>query len=338
MLHARLPRRLPAVLALALLAACAQSPHEAAESVGSDAAPAPASPAEAAAGAARLQSDAAAPGDDAVVRPEAPPSPQQMVSAIASQDDPARRFIRTAQVQFQVDDVYRSALAIEDLVAAQGGFVVGNRIRTDTLRVRRRPMGEGKQLELTEYVTRGELSVRVPSDRAQAFLRELAGQMRVLDGRDFSAHDAQFDLLRQQLAYQRGQALQASLGDAVQAGDRLDRKAEAYAARAQALAARDEALVAQREFEDRVAFATISLSLQQAPQVRSAERVDVEAVFAQHSPGFFARLGSALGSGWYGLLDTLVALALLWPLWLAAAVAAIALRSWRRARRAVKPG
>ena len=50
--------------------------------------------------------------------------PSQMASEVASQVDPQRRFIRTAQAQFQVVDVYRTALAIEDEVAAQGGFVV----------------------------------------------------------------------------------------------------------------------------------------------------------------------------------------------------------------------
>ena len=52
--------------------------------------------------------------------------PSQVASDVATQVDPQRRFIRTAQAQFQVKDVYRTALAIEDEVASQGGFVVDN--------------------------------------------------------------------------------------------------------------------------------------------------------------------------------------------------------------------
>ncbi|MCD9027997.1 DUF4349 domain-containing protein [Luteimonas sp. BDR2-5] len=316
---------LPMATLLLVLGACAQQSLDQA----ADAAAGSFEAADAATAAAEMAAPAAA----ADVVGDGAPDVSQMTSATATQRDPARRFIRTAQLRFAVDDVYASALAIEDLAAKYGGFVVRSQVHAETRNTRRRPMGDGKLLELAEYVTRGNVTVRVPSDRLQAFLRELVGQMRFLDGRDFSAHDAQFDLLRQQLAFQRGQALQQSLGDAVQDDDRLDRKADAFTARAQALAARDEAQVAQREFEDRVAFATIDMSLYQPAQVRRTERVDTEAVFAQHGPGFFPRLGKALSVGWHGLLDVLVGLAALWPLWLLVAAAIAGWRALRRLRR-----
>ncbi len=308
---------------LLTLGACAQQHDQAADA----SAVALAEPEMAAADVDTESADAFAPkvGDGA-------PDAAQMQSAVATQVDPARRFIRTAQVRFAVDDVYASALGIEDLTAKYGGFVVRNRVHAETRSTQRRPMGDGKLLELTEYVTRGQLTVRVPSDDAQAFLRELVAQMRFLDGRDFSARDAQFDLLRQQLAFQRGQVLQQSLGDAVQDGDRLDRKTDTLAARAQALAARDEAQVAQRQFEDQVAFATIDLSLYQPAQIRRSEHVDTAAVFARHGPGFFTRLGKSVAVGWYGLLDVLVGVAALWPLWLLLAAAVAGWRALRRLR------
>ncbi|KLI99313.1 hypothetical protein WQ56_13025 [Luteimonas sp. FCS-9] len=314
------------VLLCVVLAACARQPNETAEF----AADAPA--------AESLEVGVVSPpAADADADIEAPIDPAvQMASGALAQADPARRFVRTAQARFSVDDVYRSALAIEDLVAAQGGFVVANRIRSEIRGVQRHRIGDGKLLELTEYATAGELTLRVPSDRAQAFLRELAAQMTFLDSRDFDARDVQFDLLRQQLAFARSQELQQSLAQAVQAGDRLDRKSEAFAARERALEARDEARVTQREVEDRIAFATIDLSLHQPPQVRRSERVDPDAVFAQHRPGFFVRIGQALRGGWDGLLDAAVVVAMLWPLWLVVAVAAIGWRAWRRRRGAAR--
>ncbi|ASR43032.1 hypothetical protein BEN78_06200 [Xanthomonas citri pv. mangiferaeindicae] len=320
-------RLLSTGLLCVLLAACARPSGETASEYAADAPPPPAeamqadamsSPAAGAGPAAEAEA-----GVDAAV---------QMASGTLAQTDPARRFILAAQARFAVDDVYRSALAIEDLAAAQGGFVVANRIRSETQGVQRHRIGDGKLLELIEYTTAGELTVRVPSDRAQTFLRELAKQMKFLDSRDFDARDVQFDLLRQQLAYARSQELQQSLAQAVQTGDRLDRKGDAFAARERALAARDEARVTQREVEDRIAFATIDLSLYQPSQVRHSERVDPEAVFAQQRPGFFVRIGHALRGGWQGLLDTGVVVALLWPLWLFVAIVVIAWRAWRRRR------
>ncbi|MFT3670251.1 MAG: DUF4349 domain-containing protein [Pseudoxanthomonas sp.] len=256
--------------------------------------------------------------------------PSQMASDVTSQVDPQRRFIRTAQAQFQVVDVYRTALAIEDEVAAQGGFVVDNEISSQVQRVLSRPLAPGKRLELTEYSLQGQLTVRVPSERTQAFLRAVAAQMEFLDRRSFSARDAQFDLLRQQLASQRAQDEQRELGDAVQAGGKLADKTDAIQSRGAARASRDEALIAQKQFEDRVAFSTITLSLRQDAQVRRAERVDVDAVFRDNGPSFFSRLGQSLAVGWRAALDIVIALAALWPLWLVVVAVVVGWRRWRK--------
>lgn len=266
----------------------------------------------------------------AEVESEDAPSAAQVASSAATYTDAQRKFIRTAHAEFKVKDVYQSALAIEDAVAAHGGFVVKNDVSTEVGVVQRRPKGGGKLLELAEYTVRGSLTVRVPSERTQAFLRAIVGQMEFLDGRNFEARDAQFELLRQQLAWQRNQEAQQDIGAAVADGGKLGQKADAIAARSDAKSARDEALIAQKEFEDRVAFSTIELSLHQSPRIRQTELVDTEAVFAQNSPGFFSRLGSSLSTGWYGVLDVLLALLQVWPLWLALGAGIWAWRRWRR--------
>lgn len=276
--------------------------------------------------------------------PAAPPAaepqavdPQQLASSVATFVDPQRRFIRTAHAEFEVRDVYATALAIEDQVAADGGFVVANDIHAQVREVRQRPMGGEKMLELTEYTLQGELTVRVPSERTQAFLRAIAGKMEFLDRRQFSAEDAQFEILRQQLAAQRAQQAQQQLGAAVEQGGKLGQKADAIQARGDAGAERDEAVLATKQFEDRVAFSTITLAMHQDSQVRKAVRTDVQAVFRDNGPGFFSRLGESLRAGWRGALELVVMLAGLWPLWLFLALAMLGLRARARRRRAT-PG
>lgn len=265
-------------------------------------------------------------GVDAGSRPTA----DNVASSAAIYNDVPRKFIRTAQAEFRVNDVYKASLAIEDVVAAQGGFVAKNQITTQTLGSQTRPASNGKLVELTEYTVRGELTVRVPGNSAQTFLRAIVGQMEFLDQRNFEATDAQFALLRQQLDYQRNQEAQQQLGQIVEEEGKIGQKAEAVTARTGSKASRDEALIAQKEFEDKIAFSTINLSMYQSSRIRKAERTDVEAVFQQNSPGFFVRLGKALAVGWYGILDALVALMALWPLWLLALFAALTYRRFRK--------
>ncbi|RZA37457.1 MAG: DUF4349 domain-containing protein [Lysobacteraceae bacterium] len=260
------------------------------------------------------------------------PTEAQLTSSAATYTDAQRKFIRTAQAKFRVRDVYQSALAIEDAVAAQGGFVTKNDIDTNIDSIRKRSLGNGQLVELAEYTVRGELTVRVPSDKAQAFLRSIIGQMDFLDTRSFAAMDAQFALLREQLAYQRNQEAQLELGDAQDEGGKLGQKAQVIAARVDAKSGRDEALIAQKEFEDRVAFATLDLSLYQLPKLRRTEMADMEAAVRDNGPGFLTRLGKSLSTGWFGLLEIGLLLVRLWPLWLLLALGLLAIRRLRRRR------
>ena len=260
------------------------------------------------------------------------PTDAQLTSSAATYTDAQRKFIRTAQAKFRVKDVYQSALAIEDAVAAQGGFVTKNDIDTNIDAIRKRSLGNGQLVELAEYTVRGELTVRVPSDKTQAFLRSIIGQMEFLDTRSFAAMDAQFALLREQLAYQRNQEAQLELGDAKDEGGKLGQKAAVISARIEAKSGRDEALIVQKEFEDRVAFSTLDLSLYQLPKLRRTEMADMEVAVRDNGPGFFTRLGKSLGSGWFGLLEVALQAIKLWPLWLVLLLGIVAVRRLRRTR------
>jgi hypothetical protein len=310
------------ILAGGLLALGACSKQERAANAQQVAAEAPAAaPEMPAANLARRRTDATM---------EAPPTEDQLRSAVTSQEDGERKFIRTATAEFRVREVYGSALAIEDLAAKHGGFITRNDISSQIDEVRTRPAGDGNLIELATYTVRGQLQVRVPSTAAQAFLRALAAQVEFLDSRTFAAMDAQFELLRQQLAYARYQDAQRALGGVAAGPGKVGEKAQAVDARTQSQAQRDEALIASKEFEDRVAFATIDLSLYQAPRVRSTVRMDVDEAARRASPGFFRRLGHALSTGWFGLLDAAVVLSQLWPLWLVLGAMVFAVRRWRQ--------
>lgn len=317
------PFRIALFLAVGVaLLACAkkESGHQASMEAASPAAAEVAAVAADAGGAVESRADSQAPDET------------QLTSSAATYTDAQRKFIRTAQANFRVKDVYEAALAIEDAVAAQGGFVTGNEITADVQDVTRQPIGGGKLVELAEYTVRGELTVRVPSDKTQPFLRSIAKYMEFLDRRNFAAADAQFELLRQQLAYQRNQEAQQELGQAKDEGGKLGQKATVISARNQAKSGRDEALIAQKEFEDRVEFATLNLSLYQLPKLRRTEMADMQAAVRDSGPGFFSRLGESLRAGWFGLLEVGLVLAGLWPLWLAVAVGWLALRALRRKR------
>lgn len=329
-LHTLRRAAVPVLLGL-LLASCAKK---------EEASPAILNEVAADAAAPSVRSKAAGIAERAVAAPapaqavSAASTAQQLGSTAATYTDNERKFIRTANARFAVKDVYVAALGIEDTVASHGGFVVKNEVAAESVRVQRHPAGEGKLIELNEYKVNGTLIVRVPSDKTQEFLRAIVSHVVFLDQRNFSAHDAQFDLLRQQLNMLRNQQMQTDLGDAVDEGGRLRHKTETIAARNEAKLARDEALLSKRMFEDQVSFSTIHLTLYQPSRVLQSEQVDIDSVYRHARPGFFPRLGEAVRGGWEGLLEFLLGLAAAWPVVLLAGLAGFA--AWR-VRRHRKP-
>lgn len=284
----------------------------------------------------KTSANALADASGAIATP--PVSPDQLSSSAAAGTpaDGNRKFVRTANARFQVKNVYRSALAVEDAAVAQGGFVVRNDISSQVLRSERVPLGDHKALELREYTVTGNLTVRVPSDRAQAFLRAIAPQMEFLDQRVFQANDVQLQLLRQQLEFRRNAQLQQTLGGLADQPGRIGDRTQAAYGSSEAQQARDEALLQRREFEDRVEFATIELALYQSNQLRRSEVVDTNAVFEDHRPGLLRRIGESLAIGWYWLMDLLIVALAAWPFWLLVSAVVYGLLRWRRRRKAAR--
>lgn len=319
-----------AMLACLWLAACSNS-HQSGD-MAADSATTEAAAESPAAHMSKAPSTAARGGaaTQAVADASAPPDASQVASDTLTQSDPRRRFIRTAAAEFRVEDVYRSSNAIEALAARHGGFTMRNDVRSEVQSTQRRSLGNGRQVELSTYVTRGSVQVRVPSDRASRFLRELLAQMQFLDARTFEATDAQFELLRQQLAQARAHAAQTALGNAARQGGPLIDRVDAIAAQTDAKAARDEATLQRLTFEDRVAFATLDLSLYQTPRLRRTEMDDIDAAIRAEGPAFWTRVGQSLHAGWQGLQEVAIVALAVWPLWLGIGLALLVMRAWRR--------
>lgn len=254
----------------------------------------------------------------------------EMTSSATSYVDGQRKFVRTANAQFRVKDVYLSAVAIENIAANQGGFVLANQINASVDRVNRYAIGNAKLVELAEYTVHGNLTVRVPSNKTQDFLRALIAQVEFLDQRNFEARDVQFELLRKQLEFLRNEEAQKQLGDLSTSPGKIADKAAIISGQNNTKAVRDEAIVVQKEVEDKVAFSTISLSLYQLSKVRKIEIDDVDAIAKAIRPGFFSRLFSAVSVGWYGLLDIVINLFAVWPMWLAIGLIVFAIKRFHK--------
>ncbi len=260
--------------------------------------------------------------------------PLQLVSSATSYTDATHKFIRTANLRIQVRDVYASAIGIEDTAASHGGFVIKNEIKSTQPNMRSFRSADGSYKNVHEYSIDGNLTLRVPSEKMQAFLRALVTHVVFLDQRNFAARDVQFDLLRKQLAMTREHETQNELAEAIGRGGKLFQMTEAITARSTLKETRDEAIVERKELEEQVAFSTIELYLYQPAKTVLSKAVDDGALYAIYEAGLGERLGEKLRGGWDDLTGFVLGLIGAWPLLLSLGLGLAAFRRWRRQRAA----
>lgn len=267
---------------------------------------------------------------EASAAPQAPPLPATALisSALTPPNAGERRFVITSSLEFRVKQVLDAALKLEDLAAKHGGFVVDNSIHAETGRVERSVRSDGSVLVLSEYTTRGRLTLRVPSANTQAFIRELAPLIEFLDNRRFSAQDVHLELLANRLLADRSAAAQGKLDDLADDPGRIDQRARVIDKGTEARASRDQAEINRLLLEDRIGFSTIDMAIYQNPEISRNVVSDFDSVRRDNRPDFLPSLSASLKSGWIGLVGFFIMLAGIWPLLLIA----VALIWWLRAR------
>lgn len=215
-----------------------------------------------------------------------------------------RLLLRTASLRIRAEDHAEAVVRSRALVDALGGFV-GN---------------ESSQ----RYADRVEttLSLRVPSPQFDTLLAALSSIDGEVDSRTVSVDDVtrQVADIEARLGAKRAAEAQylelmgrsGSIEDVLAVQLRLQQvREEIESAEAQLRAVRDQ-----------VSLSTINLTVYEA-----------SAAGITSGPGFFAQAWRAVANGWDGLLELLLGLLTIWPLFLFGAGVVWLLRRWRSRRR-----
>ena len=290
-------------LSLVLLSGCAKKSEQAAESSASaqDAQVVAQDAAQAADAAEKSTEQAAENSVDTT--PVTEQKPETILSTDVSQAEKARRMVREAQVNFTAKDVVKTALEIDKLTFQAGGFIEQKNISFDVLDVKTQKIADGKIRVFEKVDPHAEIIVRVPSDKAALYVNQLLPLMYFLNQQQYSAKRFELKLLEEKI----GQT-QSVPSDTKQSQlNEISR-------------------LTQLEVQDRVRFSTISIAIKQPAMVRESLDVDVAAVARLNGDSFWKRAWEGVQYGWQFILDLLVILVTIWPLYLLILVGCIIYR------------
>ncbi|MBJ8423810.1 DUF4349 domain-containing protein [Acinetobacter bereziniae] len=289
-------------LSLVLISGCAKKTEEAAESASAQDSQVVAQDAVQVADASEKSNEQAA-ENTVDTTPVTEQKPETILSTDVSQAEKARRMVREAQVNFTAKDVVKTALEIDKLTFQAGGFIEQKNISFDVLDKQTQKIGDGKIRVFEKVDPHAEIIVRVPSDKAAVYVNQLLPLMYFLNQQQYSAKRFELKLLEEKMAQTQtvpSDTKQSQLNE-------ISR-------------------LTQLEVQDRVRFSTISITIKQPAMVRESLDVDVDAVARLNGDGFWKRAWEGIQYGWQFILELLVILVTIWPLYLLIMVGCIIYR------------
>lgn len=224
----------------------------------------------------------------------------QTAPALFSPDEklpqPARQFIRTADVKFRVDNVAKATSRIEALTTQNGGFVTYTKLDSQIDNKETVAISADSLLETTHYTVSNTMTLRVPNSRLDTTLQAITSLSNYLDIREIKSDDVALQRLAADQARRRIAAHDQRLRRAIDGrGRKLGETTQAEESRLNGQRESDEAQINDLSLADQVQYSTVTLNLYQRQTMLRAmlPTTDVRT----YEPGFFTQAADALAAG-----------------------------------------
>ena len=220
----------------------------------------------------------------------------------------------TASADFKVEDVVKTSDAIESLTRQQAGYVALSNISNHPRDSRTFVQGN-KNITITTYTRKANMTVRIPRANVSKFLAQLQQQVAFLNEQQFSAQDVTLDIYREQLASQLNSDMASELSQErlnskndKDQGSNVDAITATYAARRQ----QELAKLEQLAIADKVQYSTINLTFMQ-PDISYKETTqNLDVLLDAEQPSFSTQVNQAFKDGWEILRSVALGLIQLW--------------------------
>ena len=193
-----------------------------------------------------------------------------------------RKFIRTADLKFQVQDVSSTTTNIERLVRNQGGFVIYTNLSSSIDNKETYQISRDSSLETIHYILSNEIKLRVPNRKFDSTLQAIALLVDFLDYKVVKADDVSLQILDNQLTKKR----------ANKTNGKSSAETETYTKEKA-----DEAEIADRGLSDQLRYSTISLQFSQRESIKRSMIANNKDI-AAYTPNIFVKIWDAIKMGW----------------------------------------
>ena len=228
------------------------------------------------------------------------------ISMAASQEVEGKKFVRKADVNMEVSDVYQATIYIENALKEMGGFVTLSNYRSEVLEEKVFPQSDEKSMLVREYITKNQMQVRVPTEKLSDFLKQLNDKNIFLRERIITAEDVSTNIKMAELEKQRMAKHKAQLSQQTNT-----------IKNAEAVNENERELIYQKindlNLADELKYSTVEIYLSEPKsKISQVEIPNTKNLKNKYKGGFGYSIKEAFADGFYGFQQFLILVAHAW--------------------------
>jgi hypothetical protein len=242
------------------------------------------------------------------------------VSVAATQQIAGKKFVKTAEVDMEVKDVYGATISIEKHLISLGGFVTQSRLEAQTLSENTYNISDESSMLIRKFQNQNRMQVRVPTEKLGEFLDFINDKKVFLNSRIISAEDVTANIKLSKLEAERQAKTSTNISQLKTGKDKVKLDDENMT---EANNQKYDEILA-----DQLKYSTVDIYIKEpSTSVAKIPIVNTKNIDNEYKYNFFFDVKNAFVEGFYLIQQIFVFLISIWPI---VVIGGLVFYFWRR--------
>lgn len=230
------------------------------------------------------------------------------ISSVATMKVKDKQFIKNADVNMEVKDVYETTISIEKSVQELGGFVTISNLQSNVISEDTYNTSDENAVLVKKYQTENRMQLRVPTERLGELLTKINDKKLFLNSRQINAEDITSSIKYAQLESKRIEKNSKNISELKPNKDKVELDNEN-------MAEDNQQQLANMDATDNLKYSTVDVYIKE-PKIRVAEIAitNTKSIDDKYKFDFFYSAKSAFVEGYYLIQKIFVGLITIWPI------------------------
>jgi len=230
------------------------------------------------------------------------------ISSVATMKVKDKQFIKTADVNMEVKDVYDATISIEKSVQELGGFVTHSNLKSNVVSEDTYNTSNEEAMLVKKYQSENTMQVRVPTEKLGELLTSINDKKLFLNSRSINAEDVTSNIKYAELEGKRIKKTSENISELKTNKDKVKLDDEN-------MLENNQQQLANMDVSDNLKYSTVDIYIKE-PKVRIAEIAvtNTKSIDDKYKFDFIYSAKSAFVEGYYLIQRIVVGLIVIWPI------------------------